>query len=132
MFACTVSVRLKKLVIASALLAFAVTSAFAETTTVKVPFNFVANGKQCSSGVYSVILEAQFNIVKLQSVDGVSSFQWVAGAGSPSPTDMRVILTFDQAKGRYALRTVQYHNKITGKLDKNIPESLPTRTIVGQ
>jgi len=130
MFACTVSVRLKKLVIASALLAFAVTSAFAETTIVKVPFNFVANGKQCSSGVYSVILDAQFNIVKLQSADGVSSFQWVAGAGSPSPTDMRVILTF--AKGRYALRTVQYHNKITGKLDKNIPESLPTRTIVGQ
>jgi len=132
MFACTVSVRLKKLVIASALLAFAATSAFAETTTVKVPFNFVANGKQCSSGVYSVILDAQFNTVKLQSADGVSSFQWVAVSGSPSPNDMRVILTFDQAKSGYELRTVQYHNKITGKLDKNIPESLPTRTIVGQ
>jgi len=45
---------------------------------------------------------------------------------------LRVILTFDQAKGGYELRTVQYHNKITGKLDKNIPESLPTRTIAGQ
>jgi hypothetical protein len=131
MFARTVSVHLKKLVIASALLAFAVTS-FAETTAVKVPFNFVADGKQCSSGLYSVILDAQFNTVKLQSADGVSSFQWVALSGSPSPNDTRVILTFDQAKSGYALRTVQYHNKITGKLDKNIPESLPTRTIVGQ
>jgi hypothetical protein len=131
MFARTVSVHLKKLVIASALLAFAVTS-FAETTAVKVPFNFVADGKQCSSGLYSVILDAQFNTVKLQSADGVSSFQWVALSGSPSPNDTRVILTFDQAKSGYALRTVQYHNKITGKLDKNIPESLPTRTIEWQ
>lgn len=43
-----------------------------------------------------------------------------------------MILTFDQAESGYALRTIQYHNKITGKLDKNIPEYVPTRTIMGQ
>lgn len=122
----------KKLAIASALLAFAVTSAFAETTTLKVPFNFVANGKQCSAGVYTVYHDAQFRTVRLQSADGSLNFQWIAVAGQPSPTDLRVILTFDQYAGGYALRTVQYHNQITEKLDKKIPEYVPTRTIMGQ
>jgi hypothetical protein len=122
----------RKLAMASALLAFAVTSAFAETTTVKVPFNFVANGKQCSAGVYTVIRDAQFNMVRLQSADGSRNFQWVATAGQPAPDDNRVILTFDQDGGGYALRTVQYHNKITQKLDKKVPEYAPTRTIMGQ
>lgn len=122
----------KKLAMASALLAFAVTSAFAETTTVKVPFDFVANGKHCSAGVYTVYRDAQFHTVRLQSADGAMNFQWVATAGQPAPSDMRVVLTFDQDGSGYELRTVQYHSQITGKLDKKVPEYVPTRTIMGQ
>jgi hypothetical protein len=131
MFPRAISGRLKKLAIASALLAFAVASGFAETT-VKVPFDFLANGRHCSAGAYTVNLDAQFNMVKLQSADGARTFQWVVLSGAPSPNDTRVILTFDQAESGYALRTIQYHNKITGKLDKNIPEYVPTRAIIGQ
>lgn len=122
----------KKLAIASALLAFAVTSAFAENTTVKVPFNFVANGKQCSAGIYTVERDTQLNMVRLQSADGSRNFQWIAGPGEPATNDSRVILTFDENAGSYALRTVQYHNQITRKLDKKVPEYAPTRTIMGQ
>jgi hypothetical protein len=123
---------LGKLAIASALLAFAVTSAFAETSTANVPFNFVANGKHCSAGVYMIHRDPRFNTVRLQSADGARNMQWVAMPGEPSPNDSRVILTFDQNAGSYALRTVQYHNQITRKLDKKVPEYVPTRTIMGQ
>ena len=123
---------LGKLAIASALLAFAVTSASAETSTAKVPFNFVANGKQCSAGVYHLYRDAGVSIVRLQSADGVRNMQWVIQPGEPAPNDSRVILTFDRRGSGYSLRTVQFHNQITRKLDKKVPEYAPTRTIMGQ
>lgn len=88
MFPRAISGRLKKLAIASALLAFAVASGFAETT-VKVPFDFLANGRHCSAGAYTVNLDAQFNMVKLQSAGGARTFQWVILSGAPSPNDTR-------------------------------------------
>ena len=123
---------LGKLAIASALLAFAVTSAFAETSTANVPFNFLANGKQCPAGVYHIYRDAGVSTVRLQSADGVRNMQWVMQPGAPAPNDLRVILTFDRQGSGYSLRTVQFHNQITRKLDKKVPEYAPTRTIMGQ
>ena len=122
----------RKLLLASAMLALAVIPALAETTTVNVPFNFVANGKHCAAGIYTVYRDPQFNALRLQSADGAVNMQWVAGPGTASPYDSRVILTFDKWDAGYTLRLVQYHNQITSRLDKKAPEYVPTRTIVGQ
>jgi len=123
---------LSKLAIASAMLAFAATSAFAETSTAKVPFNFVANGKHCSAGVYTIYRDPRSSTVRMQSADGARNMQWVIMPGAPAPNDSRVILTFDRGAGSYALRTVQFHSQITRRLDKKLPEYAPTRTIMGQ
>jgi len=122
----------QKLLLASAMLAFAAMPAFAETSTVNVPFTFVANGKHCPAGVYTVSRDPQFNVVRLQSADGAKNFQWIAAPGQASPLDTRVILTFDKLDSGYALRTVQYHYETTNRLDKKVPEYVPTRTIMGQ
>jgi hypothetical protein len=121
-----------KLLLASAMLAFAAMPAFAETATVNVPFTFVANGMHCPAGVYTVSRDPQFNVVRLQSADGAKNFQWIAAPGQASPLDTRVILTFDKLDSGYALRTVQYHYETTNRLDKKVPEYVPTRTIMGQ
>ena len=75
---------LSKLAIASAMLAFAVTSAFAETSTAKVPFNFVANGKHCSAGVYTIYRDPRSSTVRMQSADGARNMQWVIMPGAPA------------------------------------------------
>lgn len=122
----------RKLLLASAMLALAVTPALAETSVVNVPFSFIANGKHCPAGMYTVTRDLEFNAVRLQSADGAKNFQWVAGPGTASPDDSRVVLTFDKWDSGYTLRLVQYHNQITSRLDKKAPEYVPTRTIVGQ
>lgn len=122
----------RMIALASAMLAFAVTSALAETTTVKVPFAFVASGRQCPAGVYTVARDTEFNVVRLQSADGARHFQWIIGPGQPSPYDTSVVLTFDKWGNDYSLRTVQYRDKTTRRLDQKVPEYVPTRTIMGQ
>lgn len=122
----------RKLLLASAMLALAVTPALAAAATVNVPFDFVANGKHCPAGVYIVSRDSQLNAVRLQSADGARNLQFIAGPGEPSPYDSRVVLTFDKWDSGYTLRLVQYGNQITSRLDKKAPEYVPTRTIMGQ
>ena len=122
----------RKLLLASAMLALAVTPALAETTMVNVPFSFIANGKHCPAGMYTVTRDPQIPSLRLQSADGASNFQWMAGPGEAAPNDSRVILTFDKWENGYTLRLVQYHSQVTNRLDKKVPEYVPTRTIVGQ
>lgn len=122
----------RKLILASAMLALAVAPALAETATVNVPFNFVANGRHCAAGVYRVYRDHHLNTVRLESADGASNFQWIAGPGAASPYDSRVVLTFDKWDNGYTLRLVQYHDQVTNRLDQKAPEYVPTRTILGQ
>lgn len=122
----------RKLLLASAMLALAVTPALADVTTVKVPFDFTANGKHCAAGVYRVLHNPTMaDVLILQSQDGARNFQFIAGPG-PSPYDSRVVLTFDKWANGYTLRLVQYGSQVTNRLDKKAPEYVPTRTIMGQ
>jgi hypothetical protein len=97
---------------------FTATSAMAETH-VNVPFNFKADGKSFPAGSYTVNSAGDF--VKL---DGVSqSLTWVIHPGDPAPTDKRVILKFDQAGSDHVLRSIQYGNMTTSRLDKKVKDA---------
>jgi hypothetical protein len=127
---------LPKFVLASAIAATAVlatNSALAERL-VNVPFNFTVNGKVCPAGLYSLDHNQTTGIVTLRNTDWKSSFTWVAGPGEPAPTDSRVILSFDENGQDHVLRTVQYGNLITARLDgkHKQTEGRPARVVLGQ
>lgn len=93
-----------------------VTSARAET--VNVPFRFSAQGKTFPAGQYRVEQSLGSSMVTIQSLDGSNSFTALVAPGKPSPQDKRVVLWFDAAGDSHTLRSIQYHNEITSRLDK--------------
>lgn len=111
--------------------AFTASSAMAESV-VKVPFNFVAGGKSCPAGVYTLNYNSEMRVVTLRSADASRAFSWLTAPGDPAPSDMRLVLSFDHWNNSYALRTIQYQHVITGKLDREVPEFVPETTIKGQ
>jgi hypothetical protein len=101
-------------------------------TPVNVPFNFTVAGKTCPAGKYEVLKGPVANSVRLASVDSARNFVWVIAPGDPSPTDQRVILTFDRSGDAATLRTVQLGSLITSRLDKPAKEYTPTRIVAGE
>jgi hypothetical protein len=127
---------LPKFFLTSAIAATAVLAtngAFAERM-VNVPFSFTVNGKVCPAGVYSLDHNQTTGIVTLRNTDWKRAFTWVAGPGEPAPTDSRVILSFDENGHDHVLRTVQYGNLITARLDgkQKRNEEKPSRVVLGQ
>jgi hypothetical protein len=106
-------------------------SAMAETK-LDVPFNFSVNGKACPAGEYKVIAADQDNRVVLAGAS--HSFTWILHPGEPAPTDRRIILKFDELGENHVLRSVQYHNQVTSRLDKHAQEmeSASIRVVQGQ
>lgn len=107
-------------------------SAHAANATVNVPFSFTASGKQCPAGAYKVRLEQMNQAVRLTSERGKVNLVWLAGPGDPSPNDKRVILRFDNAGSVHVLRSVQYGDAITSRLDKKAPGRETLTEVVGQ
>lgn len=97
--------------------ALASSTAMAQTKTVEVPFSFVVGHKICPPGLYTISDSGSGNLVSLQGKSGRNHFSWIIGPGDPSPTDSRILLTFDMVGDTYALRTVQYRSGITSRLD---------------
>jgi hypothetical protein len=129
-------ITLRSLVLAPVVLvavAFTANSAMAEST-VTVPFNFSVKGKACPAGQYTVQADKWGNSVKLEGAS--RSFTLLIHPGDPAPTDKRVILQFDQVGTRRFLRTVQYRDQITSRLDKRSRElesaSMSVQTVQGQ
>jgi hypothetical protein len=127
---------LRSLVLAPVVLvavAFTANSAMAEST-VTVPFNFSVNGKTCPAGQYTVQADKFGSAVRLMGAS--RSFTWLIHSGSPSPSDRRVVLQFDQVGARRFLRTIQYQDQITSRLDKRSRElesaSMTVETVQGQ
>ena len=125
---------LRKFFLTPALVAAAAvaTSTAMAATPVSVPFNFTVGGKVCPAGQYEVVKGPVTNSVRLASVDSTRSFVWVTSPGDPSPTDLRVVLTFDRNGDAAMLRTVQFGNRITSRLDKPAKEYTPTRIVSGE
>ena len=112
---------LKSTILTPMLLAAAVftaTSAMAESH-VNVPFSFKADGKSYPAGSYTVRSAGDF--VKLDSAS--QSLTWVIHPGDPSPTDKRVILKFDQAGTDHVLRSIQFGNMTTSRLDPKLKDA---------
>jgi hypothetical protein len=125
---------LRRLFLASAVFAAAAvasSTAMAESR-LNVPFTFTAAGKVCPAGVYHVDKGPMLNTVRLVSDDASRSFVWIVTPGEPSPSDSRIVLTFDNLNGAHMLQSVQYRDKITSRLDKPRKEYVPSRIVSGE
>jgi hypothetical protein len=89
-------------------------TAMAETK-LNVPFNFTVDGKTCPAGQYAVLSDQSGNAVKLQGVS--HSFTWLLHSGDPAPGDKHIVLKFDEIGSDHFLRSVQYRDQITSRLD---------------
>lgn len=94
-------------------------------TKVNVPFNFVAAGKNCPAGTYSVQAGNLGNSIKLSGPTG--SFTWIVRPTDPLTQDKQASLQFDRMGQTYLLRSVQLHAQVTSRLDKKykLPPSAP-------
>lgn len=90
----------------------------AKAETVNVPFAFSAQGKVFPAGQYRVNETLGNGFVTMQSMDGSHSFTSVVAPGAPAPSDASVVLRFDSSRTTHELRSIQYHNQISGRLDK--------------
>lgn len=105
--------------------------AAAAGATVNIPFSFTASGKQCPAGAYNIRLEQMNQVVRLTNARGHVNMVWLAGPGNPSPTDKRVVLSFDRNGSSYTLRSVQDGSTVTSRLDKKAPSEQLTE-VLGQ
>ena len=109
-----------KFVLAPAVLAavaLAAASAKAEVT-VKVPFNFTADGKICPAGYYTVRHDDHGSFVTLRSKTSSQNFTWVVGPGLAPPDNRKITLKFDEIGSGHVLQSVQYGALSTARLDK--------------
>ena len=96
---------------------------------VDVPFAFKADGKSFPAGTYS--LNSAGDFVKLGGAS--QSATWIIHPGDPAPNDKRVILKFDQSGSEHVLRSIQYGNKTTSRLDKQMKDAdVTVQSVEGQ
>jgi len=103
--------------VALAVVALTANSAMA-ASTVKVPFSFKVNGKDCPAGKYVIDRDSFGHIVTLRGVKGTEAFSWVVGPGEPDPNERKISLKFDQDGSTHFLKSVQFGSEVTSNLDK--------------
>ena len=91
----------------------------AAAETLKVPFQFTADGKVFPAGNYRVEEGAARNLITLRSADGSRGYTWITRPGGSDGAGHLVILKFDRWQDRHALRSIQYDNQVTPRLDKH-------------
>ena len=96
--------------------AFASTSAMA--ATLKIPFSFVAGGKQCPAGTYTVQRGINGSVITLTSREGTRNFTWVLRPGDPAPGDKAVVMRFEAQGDTHLLESIQYQSQVTSSLTK--------------
>lgn len=106
--------------------------AMAATATANVPFSFMASGKLCPAGTYTVRTGQLNEVLNLTNTPNRVNMVWVAGPGTPNSNDTRVVLRFDRVGSSYVLRNIQYGNTTTSRLDHKIPAQEPPTEILGQ
>ncbi|HVU45402.1 MAG TPA: hypothetical protein VHD85_04700 [Terracidiphilus sp.] len=110
--------------------AFTAHSAMAETK-LDVPFNFTVDGKPCPAGQYTVRVDERANAVHMTGA--ARGFTWLLVPDNSLSNNNRVILKFDEVGSQHILRSVQYHNQTTTRLDKRskVTDSVPAQSITG-
>jgi len=116
-------IRLSALTLASAALAVAALTPFtasAETTTVKVPFNFTVDGKTMPAGEYKLLPGNIGSVVRLQGKNSATSFSALT---APGKENGQVILRFEVKNGTHVLESIRYGASGTPNLEA--PEKNP-------
>ena len=127
-------IRLSALTLASAALAVAALTPFtasAETTTVKVPFNFTVEGKTMPAGEYKVLSGNIGSEVHLQGKNSTTSFSALTLPAQPNGG--QVVLRFVVKDGTHALESIRCGASVTPSLTapaKNHPAA--SNSSVGQ
>jgi hypothetical protein len=129
-------ITLRNLFLASAMMA---TAALATTTakadvTLNVPFSFKVDGKVCPAGRYTVIKDAFQGVVILKSQDAPRTFRWLLTPGDATLPASKISLNFDPQGETHALRSIQFGELTTARLDKKEGrnEHRQVQTIEGQ
>ena len=101
-----------------AAVAFTSNSAKAETR-LNVPFSFVAAGRICPAGVYTVTSDITdgSGFVTLANYESRQNFAWILGVGAVDPTGNTITLRFDTVGSYHTLRSIQYGLMVTSRLD---------------
>ena len=108
-----------KFILAPAVLAAAALAAnTAMAATVKIPFNFTANGKVLPAGDYTVQHGQNNSFVTLKHIGSSEVLTYIIGAGADNPYDSKVALTFDRVGSAHLLQSIQYGSLVTSRLDK--------------
>jgi hypothetical protein len=118
-------ITLRSTVLAIAVLAtaaFTTKIASAAAATVHVPFNFNISGKTLPAGDYFVSRTLDNGFVTLQTADYKQAYTWYLTQDGEKSLGSLVTLRFDEKDGGYALRSVQYANLTTVRLDKKVSE----------
>jgi hypothetical protein len=105
-----------------AAVALATIPAMAETTAVKVPFEFNVAGQTLPAGTYFVQHDSVGNLIRLQSQQTSQSFAWIASPSSGAK-NTSVSLKFDQQGNSFTLHSVQAGPLLTAPLDKKTAAS---------
>ncbi len=115
---------LRKLIVASAVIAataFTTGTAMAQRT-VKVPFDFIAAGRVCTAGTYSLARNSVSNTVMLKSATGSCGMIW--SIDQPASGADQTALRFDDVNGHHLLASIQYGRMTTDRLDKHAAAEL--------
>ena len=111
-----------KNMIRNTIFAAAVVAVLASTSamaaTLNVPFSFVAGGKQCPAGTYTVQRGINGGVVTLTSREGSRNFTWVLSPGDPAPDDKAVVMHFETQGDTHVLDSIQYQSQVTSSLAK--------------
>jgi hypothetical protein len=126
---------LPTLVLAPALVAAAaLMPQHASAAVLHVPFAFTVNGHTLPAGDYSVNSQLNGDAVMLATLDHSKQYTWLLLPGDPDPGDSKVVLKFDSTDSGYQLRSIQYRDLITTRLDKKSHDSddKPVHVIRGE
>jgi hypothetical protein len=125
---------ISRFVLAPAVLAaFALAAASAKAeVTLKVPFNFTADGKICPAGYYTVRHDDNSSFVTLISKGSSQIFTWVVGPGVAPPDNRKIALKFDEVSSGHVLQSVQYGTLSTSRLDsKSLRDERESNQLTG-
>lgn len=119
----------KTLVLSSA--ALCATAAFAASQArVNVPFSFTAKGESYPAGTYKVVLNDSHSFVTLESnADAAKHLTWSVGPAEAAKTT--AVIKFDEVGADYALRSIQFGERITPNLDTHQKRGISATTSIG-
>jgi len=111
---------IRNVILASACVATAaLVSTSAMAATLKIPFTFVAGGKQCPAGTYTVQRSGvDGSLITLASREGSRNYTWILRPGDPNPEGKAVVMRFETQGDTHVLESIHYKSQATASLTR--------------